>query len=161
MDELIRRVDAMRFALQLYHHLNAKAKEDQAAGDIAGKAINRAGAEIARALVQWTMEMPEAVVHCRDCRELMFSDCYGECRKGCLAGIVRPEDYCSRGVRKEERHDDTGGDAGLGAPLPAGDGGPVRLSDGGGAGPAGGAGAPDQEDGAGCCIQGTGEQQMN
>ena len=40
------------------------------------------------------------VVRCRDCKYLMFSDCYGECSKGYL-GIVRPDDFCSRGERKE------------------------------------------------------------
>lgn len=117
-------------------------------------------ADAARAQVQWAMEMPEAVVHCRDCRELMFSDCYGECRRGYL-GIVRQEDYCSHGVRKETQQDDSGGEVGLGAPLPAGDGGPIRVSDGGGADPADGAGTPDQKDGAGCCIRDTEERRMN
>ena len=42
-----------------------------------------------------------SVVRCRDCRYLMFSDCYGECRRGNL-GIVRPDDYCSYGKRKEK-----------------------------------------------------------
>ena len=40
------------------------------------------------------------VVRCKDCKHLMFSDCYGECRRNHL-GIVRPDDYCSRGKRKE------------------------------------------------------------
>lgn len=43
----------------------------------------------------------EPVVHCADCIHLMFSDCYGECKRGYLGGIVRPDDYCSRGERKE------------------------------------------------------------
>lgn len=42
-----------------------------------------------------------SVVRCRDCRYLMFSDCYGECRRGNL-GIVRPDDYCSYGERREQ-----------------------------------------------------------
>ena len=41
-----------------------------------------------------------AVVRCRECKYLMFSDCYGECSKGYL-GIVRPDDFCSYGERKE------------------------------------------------------------
>lgn len=41
------------------------------------------------------------VVHCKDCENLMFSDCYGECSKGYLS-IVNPDDYCSRGVRRKE-----------------------------------------------------------
>ena len=39
------------------------------------------------------------VVRCKDCKHLMFSDCYGECSKGYM-GIVSPNDYCSRGERK-------------------------------------------------------------
>ena len=42
------------------------------------------------------------VVRCKDCIHLMFSDFYGECKRGYLCGIVRPDDYCSRGKRKED-----------------------------------------------------------
>lgn len=42
------------------------------------------------------------VRHCAECIHLMFSDCYGECKRGYLSGIVRPDDYCSRGERKED-----------------------------------------------------------
>ena len=38
------------------------------------------------------------VVRCKDCKHLIFSDCYGECSKGYM-GIVSPYDYCSRGER--------------------------------------------------------------
>lgn len=41
------------------------------------------------------------VVRCKDCRFLRFSDCYGECSVGRL-GIVRPDDFCSRGERRDE-----------------------------------------------------------
>lgn len=41
------------------------------------------------------------VVRCKDCRFLRFSDCYGECSVGRL-GIVRPDDFCSRGERKAD-----------------------------------------------------------
>ena len=41
------------------------------------------------------------VVHCKNCKHLMFSDFYGECSKGYM-GIVSPDDYCSRGERKDE-----------------------------------------------------------
>ena len=44
------------------------------------------------------------VVRCRDCKYLMFSDCYGECSKGYL-GIVRPDDFCSYGERKDCSYD--------------------------------------------------------
>ena len=40
------------------------------------------------------------VVRCRDCKHLMFSDCYGECGKGHMS-IVSPDDFCSYGERKE------------------------------------------------------------
>lgn len=40
------------------------------------------------------------VVRCRDCKHLMFSDFYGECKRGNL-GIVKPEDFCSYGERKD------------------------------------------------------------
>lgn len=43
----------------------------------------------------------EPAVHCVDCIYLMFSDFYGECKRGYLSGIVSPDDYCSRGVKKE------------------------------------------------------------
>ena len=41
-----------------------------------------------------------AVVRCKDCKHLMFSDCYGECGAARM-GIVNPDDYCSYGERKE------------------------------------------------------------
>lgn len=48
-------------------------------------------------------ELPAAdvapVVHCKDCKHLMFSDCYGECGAARM-GIVSPDDFCSYGERK-------------------------------------------------------------
>lgn len=43
----------------------------------------------------------EAVVHCKDCQYLMFSDCYGACGAGRM-GIVGPHDFCSRGKRRTD-----------------------------------------------------------
>lgn len=40
------------------------------------------------------------IVRCKECRHLMFSDMYGECGRGYF-GIVSPNDYCSRGERKD------------------------------------------------------------
>ena len=40
------------------------------------------------------------VVRCKDCKHLMFSDCYGECGQGYM-GIVKPYDFCSYGERKD------------------------------------------------------------
>lgn len=41
------------------------------------------------------------VVRCKDCKHLMFSDCYGECGQGYM-GIVKPYDFCSYGERKDK-----------------------------------------------------------
>ena len=46
-----------------------------------------------------TVETVE-VVRCRDCKHLMFSDLYGECKRGNL-GIVNPDDFCSYGERND------------------------------------------------------------
>lgn len=40
------------------------------------------------------------VVRCKNCKHLMFSDMYGECSQAHM-GIVRPDDFCSYGERKE------------------------------------------------------------
>ena len=40
------------------------------------------------------------VVRRRDCKYFMFSDLYGECKRGKL-GIVVPNDFCSYGERKD------------------------------------------------------------
>ena len=42
------------------------------------------------------------VVRCKDCKHLMFSDMYGECSQAHM-GIVRPDDFCSYGERKDEK----------------------------------------------------------
>lgn len=44
------------------------------------------------------------VVRCKDCKHLMFSDCYGECGRAYLSGIVRPDDFCSYGERKDNEN---------------------------------------------------------
>lgn len=41
----------------------------------------------------------ENIVHCKECKHLMFSDFEGECSKG-YKGIVRPNDNCPFGVRE-------------------------------------------------------------
>lgn len=41
------------------------------------------------------------VVRCKNCKHLMFSDMYGECSQAHM-GIVRPDDFCSYGERKDE-----------------------------------------------------------
>lgn len=41
-------------------------------------------------------------VCCKDCEHLMFSDFYGECKKG-YKGIVSPDDSCGRGVPRRKK----------------------------------------------------------
>lgn len=43
----------------------------------------------------------EPVVHCKDCKHLTFSDCYGECGASRM-GVVSPYDFCSFGERKND-----------------------------------------------------------
>lgn len=40
------------------------------------------------------------IVYCKDCKHLMYSDCYGECGKG-YRGIVYSNDHCDYGERSE------------------------------------------------------------
>ena len=42
-------------------------------------------------------------IRCVECKHLMFSDCYGECSKA-YKGIVRPDDSCGKGERKEDKN---------------------------------------------------------
>ena len=44
------------------------------------------------------------VVRCKDCKYLMFSDMYGECSQAHMR-IVRPDDFCNYGERKDENDD--------------------------------------------------------
>jgi hypothetical protein len=37
-------------------------------------------------------------IECLQCQYLMFSDCYGECSKGNIHGIVQPHFSCGKGV---------------------------------------------------------------
>ena len=37
-------------------------------------------------------------IECWQCKYLMFSDCYGECSKGNISGIVQPHFSCGKGV---------------------------------------------------------------
>ena len=37
-------------------------------------------------------------IECCQCKHLMFSDCYGECSKGNMSGIVQPHFSCGKGV---------------------------------------------------------------
>ena len=47
----------------------------------------------------------EPVVHCKECKHLMFSDCYGECVAARM-GIVSSDDFCSYGERKNNGNED-------------------------------------------------------
>ena len=72
-----------------FHKDSQEADErDDLVADIVFKIENQPAADVAE------------VVHCKDCKYLTFSDCYGECGKGKL-GIVMPNDFCSRGERKD------------------------------------------------------------
>lgn len=68
---------------------------------------NRLYAEGWNQAIKIMMEAPTVdaapVVRCKDCKHLIFSDCYGECGAGHL-GIVRPDDFCSYGARKEDKN---------------------------------------------------------
>lgn len=48
----------------------------------------------------YNLERPEdeLFIRCKDCKYLMFSDCYGECSKA-IKGIVMPDDFCPYGER--------------------------------------------------------------
>ena len=41
-------------------------------------------------------------VHCKDCENLMFSDCYGECGAA-HKSIVRPDDTCEYAVKRKPK----------------------------------------------------------
>lgn len=47
----------------------------------------------------------EPVVHCKDCKYITFSDCYGVCG-AVRMGIVSPYDFCSYGERKNNGNED-------------------------------------------------------
>lgn len=40
------------------------------------------------------------MVMCKDCKHIMYLDCYGECSQACK-GIVRPNDSCEYGIRRD------------------------------------------------------------
>lgn len=69
--------------------------------------MNMSGQEI-RMVMERLAELEDAieqgelveVVHCAECKHLMFSDFQGECSRGYL-GIVMPNSYCIRGERKD------------------------------------------------------------
>lgn len=50
-------------------------------------------------LEQAMQEYARQFVKCYECKYLMFSDCYGECRIG-IRGIVRPNDCCIFGEKR-------------------------------------------------------------
>lgn len=65
--------------------------------------------ESLRAYIETDKSIPNAaavcdtqeVVRCKDCKHLMFSDCYGECSQT-HKGIVQPDDFCGYGKRRDE-----------------------------------------------------------
>lgn len=70
------------------------------------KHANRKFMSGVESVMEYVEDMPAAdvasVVHCRDCENLELSGCYGVCRRGHL-GMVKPWDYCSRGVRRDRK----------------------------------------------------------
>lgn len=72
--------------------------------DLAGMATTKAAYAAIWKSAKELNKIPAAdvvkVVRCKDCKYLMFSDCYGECGRGYL-GIVRPDCYCCYGEKKE------------------------------------------------------------
>ena len=71
-------------------------------GDCNSRGLNRKGSHqyCWQAIRFLTADVTE-VVHCKDCKHLMFSDMYSECSQAHM-GIVRPDDFCSYGERKDE-----------------------------------------------------------
>ena len=67
--------------------------------DNCNSGCEHAGKGVSCKIVKPKPEM-EAVVRCKDCKHLTFSDCYGECGISRM-GIVNPNDFCSYGERKE------------------------------------------------------------
>ena len=50
-----------------------------------------------------TERLPEkGTTHCKDCENLMFSDCYGECGAA-HKSIVRPDDTCEYAVKRKPK----------------------------------------------------------
>lgn len=51
----------------------------------------------------WMQEVEdENKIECRQCQYLMFSDCYGECSKGNISGVVKPHFSCGKGAIRNE-----------------------------------------------------------
>ena len=40
---------------------------------------------------------------CKNCKHLQFSDCYGECSKGYISGIVHPYDSCKHFEKRSKK----------------------------------------------------------
>lgn len=71
-------------------------------GDCNSRGLNRKGSHryCWQVMRFHTADVTE-VVRCKDCKHLMFSDMYGECSQASM-GIVRPDDFCSYGERKDK-----------------------------------------------------------
>ena len=54
----------------------------------------------------WMQEVEdENKIECWQCQYLMFSDCYGECSKGNISGVVQPHFSCGKGVARNNPAD--------------------------------------------------------
>lgn len=81
------------FAEVMKENLKNVAKEE-----ITGHEYYLIGLSFIDTLVNELYGNPEEV-KCKDCKHLMYSDCYGECSQG-YKGIVQPDDSCKYGERK-------------------------------------------------------------
>lgn len=63
-----------------------------------GTTYTLVGKGVVNKVVKKMFGNPEEI-KCKDCKYLMYSDCYGECSQG-YKGIVQPDDSCKYGERK-------------------------------------------------------------
>lgn len=92
MGEYINKKEALEFLTQTADEAQKDADENGGESIIYAECLEDVIADIAN----FPNVDAVPVVRCKDCRFLRFSDCYGECSVGRL-GIVRPDDFCSRG----------------------------------------------------------------
>ena len=92
--DLINRLQAENESLIKLNKLESEIVADK------GKEIERLLQELQYPQADTVQPMSEEnIVHCKECKHLMFSDFEGECSKG-YKGIVRPDDSCPFGVRE-------------------------------------------------------------
>ena len=64
------------------------------------------GAKLCKAIISRIDESPtvdaEPVIRCKDCKFLRFTGTVWKCQNRLVMMLCEPNDYCSRGERKEE-----------------------------------------------------------